>query len=399
MRPRERSSSHHGKAEWGLLLALLIFCGGVATVVWLVIAGHDETMVARPPIESPPPKAPRPPVVKAPALSDADGSRSQPKPPLAGSSPTVTILPDPKAREALASLRRAPTEGSRQPGAKPSASTTIAEGGPSNSNPDPKPAPLDLDGEPVDRESPEVKTAAEVLRRFQSVRTWQEKLAFVYQPRQVEPLMHEYYGSQNGSDPKLTGLIASSNLKIGDRRVLSLVYACEDRLDLAAYVSFHRTPDGLRLDWESLVGFSGTTLSAFRASRSPKPTEFRLLALLDDYYNYEFADAGQFLSVRLYRPDGQDYLHGYCRKNSEDGHRLLAALGLLGGEPSAVFLQNRPTSAKQAYAPITVLLAFPPEAKSDRCVQIEKFIAGWWLAPVEAAQTVATQPTDATSVR
>ena len=363
-----------GKAEFGLLAALLLLAGGVAGAVWMVIQNAQSV---------------RP--VAAHQADQPDEEASESKSSILGlrrtkpetRKPTVAIVADPKAQAAIVALRTTiHDDGKPRKAAKPS---------------EPKVAPnpaaqLDVDGQVVAWDAPEVHMAIKMLDTYRAAKSWREKLPLIHQSGQAQPLMEEYYGSQGLSDPDLAGLVSASNLKIGNRTVLALSYSSSERLNKIVHANFWRGADGLRLDWESLVGFSGRGMGSFRASHCTRPTVFRVLAVTDDYFNFEFTDAKKYLSLRLYNPTGEDYLHGYCLRDSADGRKLVEILGNSFDPTSALASRNGLRPQTTGHFPITVELAFPEDAQSDRCVKIEKFVSPWWLAlDVEKQATAALE--------
>lgn len=358
----------------GLLAALFLFGGGVAGALWFVVRSdqRSEPVAAEQPKDTEQPRSMLPGV--RPARPGEPAQKT-----------SVTIVADPQAQSALAKLRKiTPDDGTAPKAANPSEKKNEAR----------PVAQFDVDGQQIDSESAEARKASDLLKQYLAAKSWQEKLPFVYQSAQARPLMEEYYGSQGLADPVLRGKISATEMTIGRHNVLTLSFVSGDRLDRVVHASFWRTTDGLRLDWESFVGFSGKSMGAFRANRSTQPTVFRVLALPDDYYNFEFADPKKYLCLRLYSPGGDDYMHGYCARDSTEGRKLVEILGDYFNPQSAVASRNALRPRASGHLPITINLAFPENAQSDRCVKIEKIISPWWLALDVEKQTTASMAAD-----
>jgi hypothetical protein len=371
---RRSNRNQAGKAEFGLLLALFLFGGGVAGALWFVVKSDHRSapVAAAPPKEAQQPRSMSP--VVRPAMPGEPARRT-----------SVTIVADPQAQSALAKLRKiTPDEGTAPKSAKPPEIKVEA----------PPVAQFDVDAQQIDSQSAEARRAADLLKQYLAAKSWQEKLPLVYQSAQARPLMEEFYGSQGLADPVLEGKISATDIKVGTRNVLTLSFVSGDRLDRVVHASFWRTTAGLLLDWESFVGFSGKGMGAFRASRYTQPTVFRVLALPDDYYNFEFTDSKKYLCLRLYSPGGEDYLHGYCVRDSTDGKKLVEILGDHSDSQTAIPSRNGLRPQASGHLPITVNLAFPENAQSDRCVKIEKFVSPWWLALDVEKQTTASMAAD-----
>ena len=371
---RRSNRNQPGKAELGLLAALLLFGGGVAGALWFVVRSDQLSG----PVAADPPKDTEQPRSMVPSVRPAlPGEQTQ--------KTSVTIVADPQAQSALAKLRKiTPDDGRAPEAAKPPEKKIEAR----------PVAQFDVDGQQIDAQSAEALKASVLLKLYLAAKSWQEKLPLVYQSAQARPLMEEFYGSQGLVDPILGGKISATDMKIGPRNVLTLSFVSGDRLDRVVHASFWRTSEGLRLDWESFVGFSGKGMGAFRAARSTQPTVFRVLALSDDYYNFEFTDSKKYLCLRLYSPSGADYLHGYCPRDSADGKKLVEILGDNSISQSAIASRNALRPQASGHLPITVNLAFPENAQSDRCVKIEKFVSPWWLALDVEKQTTASMAAD-----
>lgn len=368
-----------GKAEFGLLAALLVLLGGVGGLIWLVIKNYHE----------PQPVAVDRPGKEKPAAAPAP-IEHKPQPGLTKSRTSVTIVADPKTQEALDVLRKSAVDDS-----KPLKITKKKEASPEPAKKADLAADLQIDGQVIDLDSPEVQDALTILKRYVGMKAWKDKLTLVHQSAEVGPLMQEFYGSQGLADPVLTGLISATNMRVGNLWVLALSFGCGDRLNMVVHANFHRSPAGLRLDWESFVGFSDKSMSEFRATRSIAPVVFRVLAVPDDYYNFEFGDASKYLSVRLYNPNGDDYVHGYCLRESSEGKKLVQILGDSARSSSVAASGNGLRAQSNGHFPITVQLAFPEKSQSDRCVRIDKFISAWWLAlDVEKQTTAAVKAGD-----
>lgn len=378
---RRTTSSHQGKAEFGLLAALLLFASGVGGLVWLVIRNY---------------RAPQPVAVDRPekAKPSAKPPHVEHKPPpgVTKSVTSVTIVADPKTMVALEALRKSAVDDSKPLKAAPKKEPPAPEKKADLT------AELQIDGQTTDLESPEVGVAIGLLKKYFEAKAWKDKLPLVHQSAEVGTLMQEFYGSQGLADPVLTGLISASDMRIGNQKVLALSFGCGDRLDMVVHANFHRSPGGLRLDWESFVGFSDKSMREFRSSRCIAPTVFRVLAVTDDYYNFEFGDAAKFLSVRLYSPNGDDYVHGYCLRESAEGKKLLQILGDPTRSSTVAASGNGLRAQTNGHFPVTVRLAFPENSQSDRCVRIDKFVSPWWLALDAEKQTTAAVQTGGSPV-
>lgn len=82
-----------------------------------------------------------------------------------------------------------------------------------------------------------------------------------------------------------------------------------------------------KIHWEASVGYNEMNLVEFKAVRPSTPITFRLIASLDDYYNYEFSNAQKdYYSIYLYDNQTQESFYVYVEKESPDGEAIFNAL-------------------------------------------------------------------------
>ncbi len=87
-------------------------------------------------------------------------------------------------------------------------------------------------------------------------------------------------------------------------------------------MNFVPTSDGLRVDWESWVGWSERTWAAFPAEHPAEDCLFRVVVKEVDYYNFGFTDDSKWRSLRLESLDGESFLYGYVERGSDLEEKL-----------------------------------------------------------------------------
>ncbi len=213
-----------------------------------------------------------------------------------------------------------------------------------------------------DVESDRLSQAKELQKQFWAATKWEDKLSLVAEADRVRPLMKDFYEDQKNTDPVAGNANHQAHFKLNNTEVLLFSYSSPrpgGTLDMALVA----TEKGkFSIDWESYVGASEVSWSAFKRERGNTPKLFRVFANQDDYYNYEFTDEKSFLSFHLSSPDGFYFVKGYCARTSTIGRTL-----------TALFTSGAPRMA------LTLRLAFPEKALSDHCVQIVGVVANRWL--------------------
>ncbi len=131
-------------------------------------------------------------------------------------------------------------------------------------------------------------------------------------------------------------------------------------------LAFVDTPQGLKIDWESWVGWSEMPWEEFLASKPTTGRVFRLNLSPTDYYNFAFSDDQKWQAYRLQSPDGEHSIYGYAERDSAVG-----------------YASRCPPDSKQMA--LMLALKFPENATSDNQVLIEKFVAEGWVLETESS--------------
>lgn len=175
--------------------------------------------------------------------------------------------------------------------------------------------------------------------------------------------MELWYGTKGVPNEKMRSLVPSSLRREGDCR-LAVVRMDDDE---ERTMIFQKTGDGLKVDWESWVGWSSMTWEDFLKRKPTQETEFRIYANPTNYYNYDFTDETKWISFRLDAPTGEKWIYGYAPAGSEIASQMAAAV-------------------RSGRIPYTLMLKFPADSKAPNQVIISKIVAGGWMvkdAPTE----------------
>lgn len=125
-------------------------------------------------------------------------------------------------------------------------------------------------------------------------------------------------------------------------------------------LAFFETPEGIKIDWESWVGWSDMPWAKFLEAKPTTGQVFRLFLSPVDYYNFGFSDDRKWQSYRLESPDGEHSLYGYAERESLLNARL------------------RPASETKKSA-MTLFLKFPETGTSRNQVVIGGIVAEDWI--------------------
>ena len=171
-------------------------------------------------------------------------------------------------------------------------------------------------------------TPDQVVDKYYYTDKWEDRLEYVRNPEDVAPLMEQAY---KGIDFKENAR-EKLEYNVIDYDKLVIVEA-DSGYDVWPYFCV-KEEDGYKIDWEASKGINPMSWVEFKATRPTTPQKFRVIASLDDYYNYDYSDKRDtHWSIQL---DAIDYtsitgysvlmLNGYVPKNSIDGMRLFELL-------------------------------------------------------------------------
>lgn len=206
------------------------------------------------------------------------------------------------------------------------------------------------------RSDSEILAEAEPLaRRLMEVTSVDALLELVHQRERAEPRIRAFYPEGRIEAPGMAG--RPDEVFHGEGFVWMVVTTRDFEPRQIAFID---GPDGLKVDWESYVGWSEMSWPDFIAGRPVEPKRFRVLMADVDYYNFSFTDDRRWRSYLLKSPDGQHVMYGYVERGSLVDERLRA------GE-----------RAKQWNS--LVELAFPPGEGAANQVLIEGFVTDGWI--------------------
>lgn len=224
----------------------------------------------------------------------------------------------------------------------------------------------------------------------------EELLAFVRNADEVAPRLLEFYKQGRGRLPVSDWLVASGDMRIDydDSLDIAIFYATTDDGE-PWWVVFEETADGPKLDWDSFVRYSDMDVDTFLSGKIQEPKEFRLLAMIDDYFNYEYSNPADYWCVRLFDTRESFIFYGYVRKDSALGRRIpeeippkriiVEDLAVTQGIPTDIDGIN-PVEAKvpgleKPRSLVTVKLRFPTPPQGDNQVEITELVRKSWYIP------------------
>ncbi len=208
------------------------------------------------------------------------------------------------------------------------------------------------------RSAAELTREAEVLaRKFLNAGNVDEMLGTVRKPEVAGSRMRKFYPEGKIEASGLSQFNSGAGL-VTRGKLHSFPVLTRDHEERS--LAFIETPQGLKIDWESWVGWSEIPWREFLANKPAGSHVFRVILTSVDYYNFGFSDDQKWQSYRLESPDREHTVYGYVEKNS------------------ALDAKLRPTADGQSIL-MTLALKFPPDAPSDSQVEIERLVCEGWV--------------------
>ena len=206
-------------------------------------------------------------------------------------------------------------------------------------------------------ESAFLATAEPMARAFLEAETAEDILPLVYQPERIRKLLQDRY--PDGKIPASGMAKFNANGRVSYKDSFAAVTILTPEYE-SKQLAFIDGDNGLKIDWESWVGWSEVSWPVLLETKPETPVLVRVMARWVDYYNFGFSDENAWRSYRLVSPDGRHTLYGYVDRNSLLDQRL------------------RPSEPTASIA-VTLKIHFRPDEQSDNQVVVDSFISDGWV--------------------
>jgi hypothetical protein len=198
--------------------------------------------------------------------------------------------------------------------------------------------------------------AESLARKFMDATRVEEILPLVRHPQVAEARIRKHY--PDGKIPA-PGISVFNTTGLGEFGAGGAAVTVRTRDHEEQTLHFIDGPQGMKIDWESWIGWSDLAWPEFIATQPTTGQVFRLVLSPIEYYNFGFTE-DKWRSYRLLSPDKEHSLYGYAEKD-----------GLVEG-------QLRHAGADNSL-PLMLSLKFPPGATSNNQVVIERLVSDGWV--------------------
>lgn len=212
------------------------------------------------------------------------------------------------------------------------------------------------------RSEPEFLAKTKPLaEKFLNATTIAEMLPFVYDPKVIEKKMLSHYPTGKITPTGMSKFNSSGRVSYKDSFAAVTIQTPEFETKQLAFID---AGDGLKIDWESWVGWSEMPWIDFLKIKPTEPKLVRVMLKWVDYYNFDFFDEKKWRAYRLTSPDGETMLYGYAARNSLLDQRLRP------GEPGTTVA-------------VMLKIHFPENAQKDNQVIIDEYVSDGWVVGVK----------------
>lgn len=205
-----------------------------------------------------------------------------------------------------------------------------------------------------------VAEARPVVEQFLDARTVEAVLGLVDQPEVVAERIVRTHPDGTVEPPGLSDFGHFSQLV---RQGAYGTLPVRTRDFEVRWITLRENPAGLKVDWESWVGWSDMPWDEFAEGGASSTGVFRVMMRNVEYYNFDFTDDRKWQSYRLDSPDREHSLYGYVERDSLAHARLRAAIG------------ERPE------IPLMLELRHPASPRGRGQVVIERVVSEDWINP------------------
>ncbi len=225
--------------------------------------------------------------------------------------------------------------------------------------------------------------AAELVKEFLLADSVEGKLPMVRFPEKVKPLMELWYKGRPDSPIKatrdeLSETMLTKFLHIDGTKFIVVTLLTEPDLEYKMFAVESNEVDGLKVDWETAVGWQAMTVDEFIKGKPTIPQPFRVQAEPGDYYNGQYADDRKWCAVDLTYPGNPDFhLFGYVERNTPHGDRLMELIG---------YKETRDEEGKQKWyllngssTALVLGIAYLAEGSDPKQVTIHEILHEQWF--------------------
>ncbi len=163
---------------------------------------------------------------------------------------------------------------------------------------------------------------------------YSDRSPFTTSGNAILPRITQHYGEKLHRTVDKVQVLSMKAINTEQWRVAVKISAGDENEQDLFYVRIRNRT--VLVEWKATVGLWSTPVKTYLALGSREPVVARVYAVLDDYYNYDFADRHRFQSIDLGTMAGET-LMGYVERNEPVYEDIMAILS--DGNPHSLTLE------------------------------------------------------------
>jgi hypothetical protein len=210
----------------------------------------------------------------------------------------------------------------------------------------------------ADLDKKEIGEALKIADAYIRANTWLNKIRFIRDPERLRGAMEKWYTDHDDhGQPDV-----EFSLSERDGEVVRFLATFASGAP-PAFLALVKGRDGYKIDWETSSAYQNGQWESIAETRPKEPFVLRCIIERETYYNFSYADAEQWLCLKLSYPRGPVTFFGYVARRSPLGIELDSQLEF------------------SDYAGVTLEVQFPEDPRSSNQVKIIRLLNHAWLPP------------------
>lgn len=193
------------------------------------------------------------------------------------------------------------------------------------------------------------------LSGYFSATSIEQKLQYVLDPRRVEPMMYNYYSRVRFYPQEIQQLTPPRSFSIEGAAFWRTQIAFRD--GSVAFVAMRIVDGEPKIDWESQVRYCSRDWTNWVDDKSVEEGDFRVYAVLDQYYPKPFDNTSRYMCVKLTTMDSPRSIFAYFDREDPSQKDLILQLESGSKQECTLRLQQVASGAASPVAKVVKVLS------------------------------------------
>lgn len=150
---------------------------------------------------------------------------------------------------------------------------------------------------------------ATAVKDYFAAKSPKEKLSFILDPEQNEPLMRDYYFREAYIPGGLTSMSTPSAVAVDGLAYWRTDFTLKDGRQGTVFLRL--VDNQPKVDWPSQVRYSTVKWDDWLKEKNDKPADFRVLAQVDNYYPKAYSDRSKYICLKVNNLDSPSSVFAY----------------------------------------------------------------------------------------